>query len=282
MKIMRARTAIYLAAVAASTLFAAPAFADEEKGGFNGAYASVFGGYSMTKDGTADRLTFDRNNDGTYGDTVTTSSGADAFSPGFCNGSFATSAPTGCGNDRNRGEYGARIGYDAQMGGNLVLGGLIEINKSDAQEVTSAFSTTPAAYEISRKLDYAVSARARLGFTAGSRFLIYATGGGSYARIKHTFRTTNTANAFTPNRDGDMVWGWQAGAGAEYLIAKNISLGAEYLHSRYSDNKYSVAVTAGTAGPTNPFLLGGGQTNIKPGRNNLTLDSVRAVLSFRF
>ena len=280
---MRALAAGFLAAAATSTLFAAPALADDSAPSFNGAYISIFGGYSMPKDGSSDRLIFDRNNDGTFGDTVVNSSNVDAFSPGFCNGSFSTNVPTaGCAKDSSRTDYGARIGYDSEMGGNFVIGGLIEVNKSEATESTTGFTSTPAAYEITRRLDYAVSARARLGFKAGSRALIYATGGGSYAKIKHDFRTTNTVNAFTPSRDGDMVWGWQAGGGVEYLVSDHFSIGAEYLRSRYSDNKYAVAVTAGTAGPTNAFLLGGGQTNIKSGRNNLTLESVRVVASYRF
>ncbi len=280
---MRVKTASYLAVAAVSALFASPALAQDAAPSYTGAYISIFGGYSMPKGGGSDNFVFDRNNDGTFGDTVTTSTGADAFSPGFCNGSFATNTPTtGCARDESRTDYGARLGYDVETGSSLVIGGLIEFNKSEATESTSAFSTTPAAYEITRRLDYAVSARARLGVKAGSRALIYATGGGSYARIKHDFRTTNTANAFTPSRDRDMVWGWQAGGGVEYLVTDHFSIGAEYLYSRYRDNKYSVAVTAGTAGPTNAFLLGGGQTNIRSGRSNLTLETARVVASFRF
>lgn len=248
---------------------------------FNGVYVGAFGGLAMPRSIVGDTITFDRNGDGTFGDTVRTSTGANAFSPGFCNGAYQSTANSACENDRSRGEYGVRIGVDSRMS-NFVVGGLIEVNKSDATDFTSAFSTTPAAYQVARKLDYGISARARVGFTPGGGALFYATGGGTYAKINHSFSTTNTANAFTEVNDGKMVWGWQAGGGAEVMVTDKVSFGLEYLKTRYTDSKYYVNVAQGTAPATNPFVLGGGTTNLRGAETKFGYNTFRATLGFQF
>lgn len=286
---MSNRALIIAATLLASASVSVPAFAQDDMsaGGFNrdahfdGPYIGVFGGISMPKSGVGDTISFDRNGDGNYNDTVITSGNTNAFSTGFCNGAFTGTANAGCRDDESKAEYGIRVGYDSRMG-DVVIGGLVEVSKSDATDYTSAFSTTPAAYQIARKVDYGISARARLGFTPGGGALFYATGGGTYARIDHTFSTTNTSNAFTPVNDGKMVWGWQAGGGAEIMLTNSVSLGLEYLHTRYTDNKYSVNVAQGSALSSNPFVLGGGTTNLRPTETQFTTNAVRASLGFRF
>jgi outer membrane immunogenic protein len=166
--------------------------------------------------------------------------------------------------------------------GDMVIGGLVEASRNDAKDRASAFSTTPASYRIDRALDYAVSARARVGFTPGGGALFYGTGGVSYGKINHDFTTTNTANSFTENNDGKMVWGWQAGGGTEIMVTNNVSLGLEYLYSRYRDNKYSVSVGQGTAAATNPFLLNGGGTDMRIKDRNFDLHAVRATIGLHF
>lgn len=227
----------------------APAFAQEQADSdgynrdrhFSGAYVAIFGGAALPNSSNSGTIVFDRGTDGTFGDTVVTAGGANAFSPGFCSGRFISSAP-GCRDDKMRAEYGARVGVDARMG-TIVVGGLLEVNKSDAADSTAAFSITPAAYQITRKLDYGIAARARVGFTPNGGALFYATGGGTYAKIDHEFTTTNAANAFTANYRDKMVWGWQAGGGTEIMLTNNMSLGLEYLYSRYDDDKYFVNVS---------------------------------------
>jgi hypothetical protein len=282
------------AVLLATTTIAAPALAQDgpapgeltadgfdRASHFDGPYIAGFGGYSIPKSGRGDTIIFDRNGDGTFGDQVSTQGGADAFSPGFCNGYFTSTANNSCRDDRAREEYGARIGYDRRMG-NIVFGGLLEVNRSPATDATSAFSITPAAYQITRRLDYGISARARLGFTPGGGALFYATGGATYARIDHDFQTTNTANSFTPNRDSKMQWGWQAGGGAEVMVTNNISLGLEYLHTRITDDDYTVTVGQGTALPTNPFVLNGGGTELRNSEKFFTTNTFRAVVGLRF
>jgi len=262
-----------------------PAMAQDDSnrsGHFDGPYVGASIGMSVQENDRGDTLVFDTDRDGTFGDTVNTVAPANAFSPGFCNGVAQAPVPSGgCRSDRDGVEYAIRAGYDKRMG-NMVIGGLIEASRSKARDATSGFSTTPANYGIERELDYAVSARLRAGYTPGGGALFYVTGGGSYARIDHRFFTTNGANSFDEVRDKKMVWGWQAGGGAEVMVTDNVRLGLEYLYNRYRDNKYKVAVGPGTAGATNPFLLASGGTDLRASDRNFDYHSLRATVAFEF
>ncbi len=261
---------------------ASPALADQNAGDYTGPYIAVSGGLSTHDNHGADTVVFDTNRDGKFDNNVLTSTGANAFSPGFCNGSSTLNAQTTtpCTTDHEAAEYAVRLGYDARYG-DIVAGVLIEGSKSDSTDSVTAFSSTPAGYSFTRGIDYAVSARARLGYAPGNRGLMYVTGGPSYARIKHDFVTTNTANSFTQVNPDKMVLGWQAGGGAEVVIGGGLTLGMEYLYNRYYDDKYYVAIGNGTAGPTNPFVLAGG-VNAGPQDIRYDFHSFRAVLGFRF
>ena len=271
-----------LAALAGACL-ASPAFAQDTDDSYSGPYIAVSGGLSAHDNHPGDVVAFDTNRDGSYDNTVLTSTGANAFSPGFCNGSSTLNSniTTPCERDRDKVEYAVRHGYDVDEGSNFVAGVLIEGSKSDSTDSVTAFSTTPAGYSFTRGIDYAVSARARLGFSPGHRGLMYVTGGGSYARINHQFSTTTTANRFTPVNPDKIVFGYQVGGGAEVRIGGRVTLGMEYLYNRYNDDKYYVAIGNGTAGPTNPFVLAGG-VNARPSDTRYDFHSVRAVLGFKF
>lgn len=286
---MKYKSRILAAAALTATIVSAPAFAQDaapvaegRDSHFNGFYIQGFGGYSAQNKDKAERLRFDTDGDGSYNDAVTTTTGANAFSPGFCNGRARGATPAaGCRQDRDGAEYGARIGYDHRMG-NFVIGGLLEGAKTEASDAVSGFSTTPAGYAIERQMDWSASARLRAGYTPGGGALFYVTGGGSYANLDHSFFTTNTANSFDERRNNKNVWGWQAGGGTEIMIADHVSLGLEYLYNRYSDNKYNVVVGQGTALATNPFLLDSGSTRLKSSDKNFDYHSLRATIGFRF
>ncbi len=263
----------------AAAAIATPALAQDREDHFNGFYvgASV-GQANASNNKDANPVQFDTNRDGEFNDTVTTTTGANVFARGYCPGVATGNAPGNCAGDDDDLEYAGRIGYDMRMG-NFVVGGLLEASKPQLRDAATAYSTAPAGYHLSRELDYAVSARARVGFTPGGGALFYATGGPSYAKIKHDFTTTNTANTFTPSSDGEMTWGWQAGGGAEIMVAGNLSLGLEYLYNRYDDDKYYVATGAGTA-PTNPLAANGGAYLRQDPK--FQFHTVRATLGLQF
>jgi outer membrane immunogenic protein len=275
------RYACGLAALTCSTA----AFAQQEGRYFDGFYISGAVGTEFAEDSSADSIAFDTNRDGTFDNTVRTGTGANAFAPGFCAGSANAAASATCrGNGQNEG-YAVRIGVDKHLGGGpLVAGLLVEGARPGVQEFTTGFSSTPASYTFGREIDWAVTARARAGFAPGEgRALFYGTGGAGFARIDHSFETTNGANSFTPDNERDWKFGWQAGGGAEVMLARNLGLGLEYLYSSYKDNDYTVAVGPGSAPVTNPFLLeNAAGTDLRLSNDRFNFHSVRGTVSLRF
>ena len=273
-----------LLAVSAASMFAVPAFAQDNRDtsqDFDGPYISIGGGASLQGSDRGETLVFDTDQDGTYGDQVTTVGGTDAFSPGFCNGAATGTANLGCRNDKDGPEFFGRLGYDKRMG-NFVLGAVVEGGHSVARDSVSGFSTTPASYTMSREADYQANARLRAGYTPGGGALFYVTGGGAYARLDNKFVTSNTANSFDDNGKTN-AWGYTVGGGAEVMVTNNIGLGLEYLYTDVKDKDYVVNVGPGTADPaTNPFLLNGGGTDIRRSDPNFQTHSVRGTLSYRF
>lgn len=261
---------------------AAPAQAQADEAAFDGFYVgATIGGAFQGKDDDASIL-FDRNLDGTFGDTVTTISGANAFTPGFCGGAALTNAAAGgCADDEDGVEFSGRIGYDRQYG-NLVIGALAEFSGSDIQDSVSAFSATPASYVLSRSVDYGGRLALRGGF-ATNKTLFYATGGLSIARLNHSFATTNVVNAFTDNGDST-AFGYNAGAGVEHRIFGNLSVGVEYIYTDLQDDDYRLRVgpASGTVS-TNPFILGNPSgTDFARSDEQFRYHAVRATVSYRF
>lgn len=276
---------LYPAIGASALMMSSPAFAQEDERYFNGPYISGTIGLESVEDGRGDTIVFDTDRDGTFGDPVNTAAGADAFSPGFCAGSPVSADAAGCRGSRQKEGYALRIGYDRHLGdGPLVAGVLVEGARPGVEEFTTGFSTTPASYTFGREMDWAVTARARVGISPGEgRGLFYATGGAGYARIDHSFTTSNGANAFTPGDARDWQFGWQAGGGAEIMLTRNIGLGLEYLYSSYNDDDYTVAVGPGTAPVTNPFLLDDPQgTDMRLSNDRFDFHALRASVSLRF
>ncbi len=276
----------YLAPAIGVTAFmlSSTAFAQEDERYFNGPYISGTIGLENAEDSRNDSIVFDTDRDGTFGDTVNTVAGANAFAPGFCAGTPASPEAAGCRGNRQNEGYALRVGYDRHLGsGPVVAGVLIEGARPGVEEFTSGFSTTPASYTFGREIDWAVNARARLGIAPGEgRGLFYATGGVGYARIDHSFNTSNGANSFTPDNVRDWQFGWQAGGGAEVMLTRNLGIGLEYLFSSYNDDDYVVGVGPGTAPETNPFLLESGGTDMRLSNDRFDYHSLRATVNLRF
>ena len=264
---------------------ATPAFAQDDTTYFDGPYIAGSVSLDQVDDGSNDSLIFDTDQNGTYGDVVSTAAGANAFAPGFCNGiANGPTAAAGCSNDDNDIGYSLRVGYDKRInGGPFVAGVMLEGSKPGATDYTTAFSTTPASYTVAREIDWSGALRGRLGYSPGDgRGLFYVTGGVGYAKIDHDFITTNTANSFTEVDDGDWKFGTQLGAGAELMLTKNIGIGMEYLYSRYNDDDYHVVVGQGDAGATSPFVQVSDGTNLTTSDSKFDMHSLRATVSVHF
>lgn len=263
---------------AAAAALAGPAFAQD----WTGPYVTGLVGYATNDDDGAETFIFDTDQDGEYDDQVQNSALANAFSPGFCDGTAQTTTPSGgCAADDDSGvDYGLRAGYDWQTG-SVVFGAVADISRADLTDSVSAFSTTPARYTMTRELNYVMGLRGRLGW-AMDRVLIYGTAGIAYGDVDRSFSTSNTANTFTERND-EGVWGPQYGVGAEWAFNDRMSFGAEYLVTSLTEDEYTVRAGPGTATPTNPFIrVNPSGTDIRRSSDRFDFGSLRVTATYRF
>lgn len=266
----------------AGTLLAVPAVAqDVQDQPFAGPYVGGSVGYSVQPNDVGERLLFDRNFTGNFNQNVTTATGANAFSPGFCNGTAVSTSNIACRNDKDGIDYYGHAGFDFQRG-SIVVGAVGEFGKAKLRDAVSGFSTTPAYYTLTRYVQWEGSLRARAGYAFGTT-LFYGTAGGGYLKVRDRFTTSNTANAFATRGD-DKIFGFVGGGGVEQKITKHISFGMEYMFHRYKDDDFRVRVTQGTAPATNPFVLAPNTagTDIRRNFNYFRWHSIRGTASYRF
>jgi opacity protein-like surface antigen len=255
--------------------------AQAQDASWSGPYLGSYAGGSKHAKNKNETVLFDTNLDGVYGDTVRTSTGANAFSPGFCDGSaFGTTPATGCFKDETGFEFGVRAGYDMQFGP-FVVGALVEASRLDVDDHVTAFSTTPASYSLKRTLKRQGAVRARAGYAMGDT-LFYGTGGASRGQIEHNYFSTNSVNQF-PRSGKRWQNGWQAGGGVEHRFFPNLTFGAEYIYTRYDDADGMTLRAVGPAPATNPFLLvNPAGTNFRRSQDKLNVHSVRITSAYRF
>lgn len=276
---------VFAALIGATALTATPAVAQEVTADapFRGVYVGGSFGWDMQPNDVGESIEFDRDLNGSFGDTISTATAPNAFTPGFCNGAATSNtAPAvggrGCNNDRNDIGYYGRVGFDIQRG-NIVVGAVGEFGKSNISDSVSAFSTTPAFYTMTRELNWEASLRARAGYAVNTT-LFYGTAGVGYASIDNSFTTGNTANTFSSNGN-QKEWGLTAGGGIEQKIGKNFSIGMEYMFHRYEDTDYRVRAAGGPAG--GPFTRGNAAgTDFRRGFDYFRWHSIRGVAAFRF
>lgn len=253
---------------------------------WKGPYAGGFVGGGFQTGNASEIVRFDTNLDGAFTDVVRTVAGVDAFSPGFCGGAAVNAlAVSGCGGDDTKVEFGGRGGYDWQAG-RLVVGGLVDVSRTEVTDSVSAFSTTPAFYTFTRELGTLVGLRGRVGVDAG-RLLIYGTGGGAWGSIGQTFTTSNRVNTFVAvNQDGDgdrhSVWGYQAGGGVEVKLAGRLSVVGEYVFTSLDNRETSTIRSQGPAPATNPFVLMNAAGTELQRTRRFEVQSARVNVNYRF
>ena len=275
------------ALASAAMAFAIPAAAQETTADapFSGIYIGGAGGYDVQPNDPGSRIVFDRNLDGSFGDTVLTGTGANAFSTGFCNGAARTQlAPANggsCRNDKDGWAYYGRVGVDAQRG-NIVVGAVGEFGRSEITDNVTAFSTTPASYVMYRNIDWEASARGRAGLAVNTT-LFYGTFGAGYARIDRRFASTNATNTFT-GRGKRNQFGILGGGGIEQKLGRNFSVGMEYMYHQYQDDHYTVRAAGPAATPFTNAANGGSATgtDFRRSDDKFRWHSIRATAGFRF
>lgn len=96
--------------------------------------------------------------------------------------------------------------------------------------VKSEFSVEGLA--LGTKVSWFGTTRARLGYTPVDRFMVYATGGVAYGKVK-TFADLDESSSVSKTKVGYTV-----GAGAEYAITNNVTLKTEYLYTDLGKLKF--------------------------------------------
>jgi outer membrane immunogenic protein len=199
---------------------------------------------------------------------------------------------------------GGQVGYNYQYGSNILLGLEADIQGAGVRggSVTNGAAVSPNASRIPHEMtaigasavqggvDWLGTVRGRLGYLWTPTLLVYGTGGlaygGAYANVVQTgvedsylrgaYELTNTWVG--GGRQSQILTGWTAGGGAEWMFAPNWSLKAEALY--WDLGRMNVQTAAlGITGDIN-----GHNNNIASGRTSVNYQGVmaRAGLNYHF
>lgn len=148
---------------------------------------------------------------------------------------------------------GGQIGYNWQTS-NIVFG--IEGDFAGRHATATANGLTPFAgigntidqVNISQTDNWLATVRGRLGVAFGN-VLLYGTGGVAFGDVEHSYTQirTTTGQALMLS-DSDTRTGWTAGAGIEWMVWNNVSLGVEYLHVDLGTTTLAQGTTITVAG----------------------------------
>lgn len=210
---------------------------------WNGAYFGAHAGYGWARNGITDFTAYDNTGDtGEYSDTA----------PAFSLDGFAG---------------GAQIGIDQRFG-DVIAGVVLDGSIGDIKGEFTGSSDYSAALQI----DALASLRGRLGIAVDNA-LLYATGGLAWANVKadHNdyYGDTTYSSSATESK-----FGWVAGAGLEFYVTKNVTLGAEYLHYNFGTIDLTFNPNKGGATPD-------GWDQIVTS-SHLTADVGRVTVNYRF
>ncbi len=134
---------------------------------------------------------------------------------------------------------GAQIGYNWQIG-SIVTGLEADIQSSGIRGSARAALVNlggagpgDITASTSSELSWFGTVRGRLGVTVTPDLLLYGTGGLAYGRVKASANVQIDDPPFLdswPASISSTKTGWAAGAGAEWMFARNWSAKVEYLH----------------------------------------------------
>lgn len=155
-------------------------------------------------------------------DTFSWTGGYIGLNAGYAGGKNKLSTDVGVSAKDNSSGFigGVQAGYNWQFDRTIVG---IETDfqgsgvKSDA-EVNFSGNTVGA----EAKINWFGTTRARLGYTPVDRFMVYATGGVAYGKVKASLGDYSQS---------DTKVGYTVGAGAEYAVTNNVTLKTEYLYT---------------------------------------------------
>jgi len=131
---------------------------------------------------------------------------------------------------------GVQAGYNWQWSRNIVLGLAADWDISGMRDSASA-TVTPGVFVTttqsnSTKINWLATARAKLGYTTDN-WLFYASGGAAFGKVSVDIgvdcSVCGPPAAFAGSTSAIKV-GWAAGAGLDYRLGSNWTVGLEYLY----------------------------------------------------
>jgi outer membrane immunogenic protein len=169
------------------------------------------------------------------------------------------------------GLIGGRIGYDYDLGNNLVIGGVADLSWADlsGQTCVAKYACNPSQDAFATgKMKWFSTIRAKAGVSIGNA-LFYGTGGlalaGLTGGITHLTKPSDPTLTASHTHDG-----WVAGGGIDYRLLTNVTVGIEYLYVSLNSRHYDFSNSL----PGVPIVLGADGT--------VTASVVRASLNYRF
>lgn len=137
---------------------------------------------------------------------------------------------------------GGQIGYNWQFG-SLVFGVEGDLAWRHGTDAATFTSPIPGAFaSFSTEQNWAGTARPRVGFAA-QHWLLYGTGGVAFGGFKHAYTEAGPGAIARGVANSDTKAGWTAGAGLEYALTNQWSLGVEYLYMDFGTTALGQAAT---------------------------------------
>ena len=133
---------------------------------------------------------------------------------------------------------GGQLGYDHRFGRSGLIGIEGAFSGVGLSKKSASVVFPPAGYETD--VDWLATVTGRLGYVSGP-WLLYARGG--YAATAVTFIGTTPGDYVSV---GGTRNGWTLGAGVEYMIKRNFSVGMEYNHYDFGTKHYLAQTVGGS------------------------------------
>jgi outer membrane immunogenic protein len=124
---------------------------------------------------------------------------------------------------------------------------------------------------LSRSTDWVASLRGRLGYAVVPNVLAYGTGGAAWTRSRYAALDLFNDGTSVASSLADTRTGWVAGGGIDWAPwSNNWILSVEYLHYQFGGTSFTGIDAATVNG------------SVKFGFGDLTIDTVRAGVSYKF
>jgi outer membrane immunogenic protein len=197
---------------------------------------------------------------------------------------------------------GAQFGYNYQYGTSFILGVETDISGSNSRGSGRTNGAAAGAYSglagtvplnlnvtafgstgVQAGLDYLGTVRGRIGYLWSPSLMIYGTGGfaygGAWANVVQTATAADTIQGFTQTgvwngagQQNQLLVGWTAGGGAEWMFMPNWSLKGEALY--WDLGRMNIQTTSYSSAGNG---IGWGRTNV-----NYAGVAARAGINYHF